>query len=175
MKPIIRAKRYISEGFGYYGKETIMKRLVILSAGSLLFALFSFGCAHTSVPAPPADLFAIDPETACEHESLAGGLDIKATLYETPDTDYLVLYFNAPKSTIVEPRLKLQASFPVFIKQTGNVYYYRLGKLPKGKKVGEVWYPTWQRARARGGMVDELQGVELERRDGTNCLKVIEK
>lgn len=152
-----------------------MKRLILLSAGSLMIALFGFGCAHAPVPEPPAELFAIDPETACPHESLAGGLDIKAVLYETPDTNYLVLYFNAPKSTVVEPRLKLRTGFPVFIRQAGNVYYYRLGKLPKGKKVGEVWYPTHLRARARGGMVDELQGVDLERRDGTNCLKVIEK
>lgn len=152
-----------------------MKRLVILSAVSVLIALFSFGCAHTPVPEPPAEMFAIDPETACPHESQAGPLDIKAYLYETPDMDYLVLYFNAPKSTLVEPRLKLRASFPVFLKQVGDVYYYRLGKLPKGKNVGEIWYPTYQRSRARGGMVDRLQGVDLERRDGTNCLRVIEK
>ena len=152
-----------------------MKRLVILIAGSLLFALFGFGCAHTRVPAPPAELFSIDPETACPHENQAGSLDIKACLYETPDMDYLVLYFKAPKSSMVEPRLKLQATFPVFIEQAGDVYYYRIGKLPKGKKVGELWYPTYRRARGSSGMVDELQGVDLERREDTNCLRVIEK
>ncbi len=156
-------------------RRLVMKRLVLLSAGSLLVALFSFGCAHTRVPAPPVELFSIDPETTCPHESQAGSMNIKAYLYETPDMDYLVLYLEAPKSSMVEPRLQLQATYAVLIKQVENVYYYRLGKLPKGKSVGELWYPTYRRQRASRGMVDEQEGVELERREGTNCLKVIEK
>jgi len=44
-----------------------------------------------------------------------------------------------------------------------------------GALPGPGFQPTDQRARARSGMVDELQGVDLERRDGTNCLRVIDK
>ena len=137
-----------------------------------LIALLATGCATTSQTVPEA-MMQIKPDTECSREAQADGWDIKAQLFEQNGENYMALYFNPDFSMTREPDVKLVAGMAVYLGQDGDTYYYRLGKLPAGRTIGTVIFESKTRNRRYGEMMDKDAQLILERREGSDCIKIV--
>lgn len=143
--------------------------IVILLSFVMLFA----GCATAPKGPLPEGLKALNPGADCPREPQAGGWDIKAQLVEVDTVNYLALYFEPGFHLQKEPDVRLRTGFAVFEERDGNTYYYRLGKLPNVKTIGSVSFTTPVRKRAGREFVDERIKLKLERKEDSDCLRII--
>jgi hypothetical protein len=132
-------------------------------------------CATTPDSPPPSGIFELNPDVDCPHESQAGGWEMKARLFEMDDISYLAVYFDPGFRLTREPQVSVKTGFPVFLKQTGKVYYYRLGRVPRTRTVGWISFRTPARNRVGNEFVDNIVTLILERREITDCLRLIRR
>jgi hypothetical protein len=150
----------------------MLKRMIIITG--ILLALIA--CATTRNPNPNLDqLFAIRPDQTCERESAAAGWDLRAKLTELKGETYLVLHFDAGFNLVREPSVELKAGFAVLEGQNDHTYVYKVGKLPNGREIAVVSFPTPARQRMGNENVNQIIRLSLERRENQDCLRVIEE
>ena len=144
--------------------------VILLSAAVILG-----GCAKNikTIPVPDA-VMNLNPALACAKDGQGSIWDLRAQLYETPDNAYLVFYLDTGFTLVQEPDVNLRAGFAVFEFENEHTYTYRLGKLPKSKRIGIVSFPTPVRERVGRETVNKIVRLALERRPGTDCLRVTE-
>jgi len=129
----------------------------------------------------PDAMSAINPESECEFEGQAKGWKVKGYLLEKEGISYLALYFDPGFSVDYEPWFDLKTGMAVFIEKKGHIYYYHLGKLTKARKIGRMSFytKTPETILSHDGsslrMKDRVATMDLERREGTHCIRFIER
>jgi hypothetical protein len=150
-------------------KEEEMKTKVMAVVMIMGLILMS-GCLKKVVL--PVELDSINPEIDCQDYANAAGWNLKAELIGLGEDNYLVVYFDPGFSPEREPLVAPVTGIAMFEGQRGNLYYYRLGKLPKGVRVGRIQFDSDVRVGHGGNRFNKPEIFSLERREGTHCLNL---